>query len=148
VVGSLIMLAALLILGFTSSKDAVLPALLYVGLSCTLSFSSLYPSIFSVLDSWMFGTGYGLMSAFTNTFNMIVNYFAGNLLKKKNLEGVILLWAALAALSLALSIAWNILDWKTGGIANLPEKDEEEEVEDEHEEDETVINDERKPLIN
>jgi hypothetical protein len=94
------------------------------------------------VDAEIFGTAYGMTTALTSLGSMFANWYIGRVFDE-SLQKVVLLWSAMAGSALLLSIIWNVLDSTTGGIANSPAEDDEEEGT----EDEETDFDEEKPLL-
>eukprot|EP01114_Cavostelium_apophysatum_P017357 TRINITY_DN5142_c0_g1_i2.p1 TRINITY_DN5142_c0_g1~~TRINITY_DN5142_c0_g1_i2.p1 ORF type:complete len:464 (-),score=100.94 TRINITY_DN5142_c0_g1_i2:765-2156(-) len=117
-VGSLMFLGSYLMLLFLDTPKVVIPSLVLIGLAFSLVSGALWPCLFAVVEPRMFGTAYGLMSGILNGGNTLVYYLSGKLIK--NLQIIMIVWSALAGFGFILSVIWNIVDAKTGGLANLP----------------------------
>ena len=142
----MMLFAAFIVLGFTpaSVPQVIIPCMVFIGVAFSLVTGAIWPCLFFVVDSKMFGTAYGLMSAFLNTGNMIVYWLSGKLIE--DVFWANMLWAGLAAVGFVISVIWNIVDARNGGLANLPSKqtvdlaaDEDEEAEDEEPEGKFIL---------
>jgi len=89
-----------------------------IGLVFALVPAAIWPCLPLLIDERHTGTAFGILSGWINAGLTLVYYLQGNIPDQGTKATEVLLFASLSGIGFFLSIFWNILDWRMGGICN------------------------------